>query len=109
MAGSPCGCFEGNNGGTCTCLPEKTGPGYGQPVSPFRAHTGLMGATDPGQIVTAGNIHFLPPGSSVRTKDREWLIHLHDGLWLRIFDCGYCYDRAERFHCLLPGTLAHHP
>jgi hypothetical protein len=80
-----------------------------EPVSPFRAHTGLMGATESGQVVTAENMHYLPPGSTVRVNDGEWLVHLHDGRWLRIFNCGHCYDRAERFHCLLPGYLCHHP
>lgn len=78
-------------------------------MSPFVAHTGLLGATETGQVVTPENMHFLPPGSTVRTKDHDWLVHLHDGLWLRIFDCGHCYDRAERFTYLLPGVLCHHP
>jgi hypothetical protein len=96
-------CFEtaGHDGG-CKDLNDV-------PLSPFHARTGLMGATESGQVVTAENIRFLPPGSTVRANDGDWLIHLHDGLWLRIFGCGYCYDREARFHSLLPGYLCHHP
>lgn len=74
-----------------------------------RPWSGLVGGTDPNQRVTAENIDALPPGSTVRCgeNESEWLIHLHDGLWVRIFGCGYCYDRAERFHYLLPGRLCH--
>ena len=52
--------------------------------SPFKAGTGLMGATEPGQIVTPENVHFLPPGSVVRIHDESGsrMIHLHDDLWL---------------------------
>jgi hypothetical protein len=75
---------------------------------PFRVGTGLMGSTGPGQVVTAENIGTLPPGSTVRTARWTWLVHLHDDVWLHIFECGHCYDRVERFHCELPGALCHH-
>lgn len=84
---------------------------YREVQGAFRAGTGLTGATEPGQVVTRENVHTLPPGSTVRCGENraEWLIHLHDDLWLRIFDCGYCYDRVDRFHHLLPGVLCHMP
>lgn len=70
----------------------------------------ILGGTAPNQTVTVENIGELPPGSTVRCghNQEEWLIHLHHGLWLRIFECGHCYDEVERFHYLLPGRLCHH-
>ena len=65
--------------------------------SPFKAGTGLMGATEPGQIVTPENVHFLPPGSVVRIHDESGsrMIHLHDDLWLWCNDTVHVYDRVE--------------
>ena len=77
--------------------------------SPFRAATGLMGATESGQRVTAGNAHFLPPGSVVRLDAGGRLIHLHDDVWLYCTDCAWCYDRIEHHAHRLPGTLCHIP
>jgi len=61
----------------------------------FKAGTGLMGATEPGQVVTRENIGELPPGSVVRNADGGRLIHLHDGIWLWCNGCAWCYDRLE--------------
>lgn len=81
-------------------------------MHPFitRPWSPLVGGTEPNQVVTPENIGELPPGSTVRCGpgQSEWLVHLHDDLWLRIFECGYCYDAVERFHYLLPGRLCHH-
>lgn len=78
--------------------------------NPFKAGTGMLGATQPGQVVTAENAHFLPPGSVVRfAGDDAVLIHLHEGLWYRRSGCSWCYDRLERFHRDLPGVLCHMP
>lgn len=78
--------------------------------SPFRARTGLMGATESGQVVTRGNIHFLPPGSVVRFRNSDAvLIHLHDDLWYWRSGCAWCYDIACGFYHHLPGILCHHP
>lgn len=78
-------------------------------LSPFKAHTGLMGATEPNQPVTIDNAHFLPPGSVVRLADDAILVHLHDDLWYWRHGCAWCYDRLDRFHFQLPGILCHHP
>lgn len=78
-------------------------------LSPFKIHTGLMGATEPNQIVTVDNAHFLPPGSVVRLADNAILIHLHDNLWYWRSGGSWCYDRIDRFHRHLPGLLCHHP
>jgi len=78
--------------------------------SPFKRGTGLMGATESGQRVTAENVHFLPPGSVVRLDDSDGiLVHLHDDLWYWRSGCAWCYDRLDRFRRYLPGTLCHHP
>ena len=78
--------------------------------SPFKAHTGMFGATETGQRVTADNAHFLPPGSVVRLDDSDGvLIHLHDDLWYYRSGCMWCYDRIEYLSRYLPGTLCHHP
>jgi len=77
--------------------------------SPFKAHTGLLGATEPNQPVTIDNAHFLPPGSVVQLADDAVLIHLHDDLWYWRSGCAWCYDKLERFHHYLPGLLCHHP
>jgi hypothetical protein len=70
-----------------------------------------MGATEPGQEVTAENVGELPPGSVVRIKDGSRLIHLHDDLWLWCCDCAWCYDRVERHAWRLKegATLCHVP
>lgn len=79
-------------------------------LSPFKAHTGMLGATEPGQRVTAENIHFLPPGSVVRLNDSDGVvIHLHDGLWYYRSGCAWCYDDVNRMKNYLPGILCHHP
>lgn len=75
----------------------------------LRAGTGLMGATESGQRVTADNAHFLPPGSVVRLDGGGRLIHLHDGLWLYCTEHAWCYDRIEHHASRLPGTLCHIP
>jgi hypothetical protein len=77
--------------------------------SPFRAGTGMLGATEPGQLVTAENAHWLPPGSVVRLDDGGRLIHLHDGLWLWCAGYAHCYDRLEYHLRRLPGVLCHIP
>ncbi len=78
--------------------------------SPFRAGTGMLGATEPGQRVTAENVSLLPPGSVVRLDaDNGILVHLHDDIWYWNHGCAWCYDRVERFHNRLPGTLCHLP
>lgn len=77
-------------------------------MKPFKVATGLMGSTEP-QKVTPENIHLLPAGSTVMLKEiGDWLIHLHDGIWLRISGCLHCYDRVERFHNLLDGAMVSH-
>ena len=79
-------------------------------TSPFRAGTGMMGATESGQRVTADNAHWLPPGSVVRLDDCDGvLVHLHDGLWYYRNGCAWCYDRIEMLKWHLPGTLCHIP
>jgi hypothetical protein len=77
--------------------------------SPFQSGGGLMGSTEPNQAVTKDNAHFLPPGSVVRLKEGERLIHLHDNLWLWCCDAGWCYDNLEHHLYRLPGTLCHIP
>lgn len=54
-----------------------------------------MGATEPGQMVTAKNISSLPAGSVVRNGDGTRIIHLHDDLWLWCSDNAHTYDRVE--------------
>lgn len=79
-------------------------------VTPFRAGTGILGSTEPGQRVTVDNIHFLPPGSVVRLDGSDGvLIHLHDGLWYYRNGCTWLYDRLDRMRAYLPGTLCHLP
>jgi len=76
----------------------------------FVGHTGLMGATQPGQKVTSKNIKELPPGSVVILKPTGWLIHLHDNLWFWTNECSWCYDRVDRWFDWLEGaTLSHLP
>lgn len=75
----------------------------------FKAGTGLMGATEPGQRVTAENANELPPGSVVRLDDGGRLIHLHDSLWLWCCDGAWCYDHLDQLAWRLPGTLCHLP
>lgn len=77
--------------------------------SPFVAGTGLLGATEPGQVVTKENAHHLPPGSVVQLPGVARLIHLHDDLWLRCSDSSHCYDWLEGHLNYLPGTLCHIP
>jgi len=81
------------------------------PLSSFRAGTGMLGATEPGQKVTPENIGQLPPGSVVRLNDGGRIIHLHDDLWLWCCDCAWCYDTVDRhFWRLQDGaTLCHIP
>ncbi len=62
----------------------------------FRSGTGMMGSTEPGQVVTKENVHELPPGSVVRNGDGSRLIHLHNDLWLWCCDISWQYDRIER-------------
>ena len=62
----------------------------------FNYATGLMGATEAGQLVTADNIAELPPGSVVRNGDGSRIIHLHDKLWLWVDDNAWCYDNVDR-------------
>lgn len=77
----------------------------------FVAGTGLMGATESGQQVTAENIHELPPGSVVRNGDGSRHIHLHDGLWLWCCDHAWTYDRVENLTYRLDkkSVLCHLP
>lgn len=63
--------------------------------SPFKAGTGLLGATKSGQKITAKNVGFLPPGSVVRLNEGYRLIHLHDSLWLWCGNNAWCYDSIE--------------
>lgn len=78
--------------------------------SPFRAGTGMLGATESGQRVTTEDAHFLPPGSVVRLDDSDGvLIHLHDNLWYYRSGCAWCYDRIDHLKRYLPGVLCHHP
>jgi hypothetical protein len=79
--------------------------------SGFRAGTGLMGATESGQRVTASNLAQLPPGSVVRNGDGSRVIHLHDEVWLYCSDCAHCYDRVEFVGRFLDAraTLCHIP
>lgn len=75
----------------------------------FKYGTGLMGATELGQKVTAKNIHLLPEGSVIRTYEEDddagtsRIIHLHDRLWLWISSsgCAWCYDDIERMKTFL--------
>lgn len=62
---------------------------------PFKYGTGLMGSTEPGQLVTPVNVGDLPVGSVVRIADGSRLIHLHDDLWLWCMNDAWCYDRIE--------------
>ena len=64
-------------------------------VRRFRAGTGMMGGTEPGQRVTAANVAELPSGSVVRIGDGSRLIHLHDDLWLWCCDHAWTYERVE--------------
>jgi len=77
----------------------------------FKAGTGLMGVTEPGQRVTAENAHKLPAGSVVRLNDGGRLIHLHDGLWLWLSEsgCSWRYSSLSGQLHELPGTLCHIP
>jgi hypothetical protein len=75
----------------------------------FKVGTELMGATEPGQVVTRSNAKKLPPGSVVRLKDGDRLIHLHDDVWLWCCDSGWCYDHIEHLDWRLPGKLCHIP
>lgn len=79
--------------------------------SPFKSHTGLMGATEPCQRVTKKNVHFLPAGSVVRLKDNSRLIHLHDDLWLWCCDHAHCYDYIDTLKYKLEkgAVLCHIP
>lgn len=72
---------------------------------PFKSGTGLLGATEEGQHVDEYNIQHIPPGSVIK----DWttgsrIIHLHDGLWLYITDCSWCYDRVDRMKNYLTPT-----
>lgn len=79
-------------------------------VTPFVAHTGLMGSTEPGQQVTADNIHLLPPGSVVKNQDGSRIIHLHDDLWLWIDTNAWLYDNVEHMKSRLDNaTVCHLP
>ena len=73
-------------------------------LSPFKTHTGLMGATEPNQPVTIDNAHFLPPGSAVRLADDAILIHLHDDLWYWRHGCAWCYDKAGSVSFSITGN-----
>lgn len=75
----------------------------------FQSHTGLLGATAPGQRVTKRNVNQLPPGSVVRLDEGGRLIHLHDALWLWCKDNAWCYDEIEHLTRYLPGELCHIP
>lgn len=77
--------------------------------SAFRAGTGLMGSTEPGQRVTQRNVRQLPAGSVVRLDGGGRLIHLHDEVWLYCSDCAHCYDGIENLKWRLPGELCHLP
>ena len=78
-------------------------------MSSFKAGTGLMGNTEPGQMVTPENIHELPPGSVVRIRDGSRLIHLHDDLWLWCCDAVWRYGRlSDHLHCLSRGAVLCH-
>lgn len=76
----------------------------------FKAGTGLMGATAPGQAVTSENIGELPSGSVVIINDGSRLIHLHDGLWLWCNDCAWTYDLLKNLTWRLGdgAVLCHH-
>jgi hypothetical protein len=91
-------------------LKRRTGRRLAQvSCSPFRAGTGLLGATESGQRVTADNAHKLPAGSVVRLDSGGRLIHLHDTLWLYCTDNSWCYAPIEQHKHRLPGTLCHIP
>lgn len=77
--------------------------------TPFKAGTGMLGATASGQRVTADNVSHLPPGSVVRLDFGGRLIHLHDEVWLYCSDHVHCYDRIENLKHRLPGELCHLP
>ncbi len=62
----------------------------------FKSGTGLMGATEPGQRVTAQNVEQLPPGSVVRIGDGSRIIHLHDDVWLWCNHTSWVYDHVEK-------------
>lgn len=62
---------------------------------PFKAGTGMMGATESGQKVTPENIHELPPGSVVRLMDGGRIIHLHDDVWLWCSEPAWTYGRVD--------------
>ena len=62
------------------------------PSESFKAGTGMMGATEPGQKVTRENVHLLPVGSVVRNGDCSRLIRLHGDLWLWCKDSAHCYS-----------------
>lgn len=80
-----------------------------QTQSPFRAGTGLSGATEAGQRVTPTNAHHLPPGSVVRLDRGGRLIHLHDAWWLFCTDYAWCYGSIDQLKDYLPGELCHIP
>lgn len=81
--------------------------------TPFKTKpwSSLLGGTEPGQRVTAENIHHLPPGAVVRNGDGSRVIHLHDEVWLYCSDCSWCYDGVERMKRYLDdgSVLCHHP
>ncbi len=92
------------------CICQYSPSSFAAPAgSAFRAGTGLMGSTEPGQRVTQRNVRNLPPGSVVRLDDGGRLIHLHDEVWLYCSDCAHCYDRIENMKWRLPGELCHLP
>lgn len=80
-------------------------------MSTFKARTGLLGATESGQRVTAQNINELPAGGVIRNGDGSRIIHLHDDLWLHCSDISWCYDRVAGMHRYLDkqSTLCHCP
>ena len=77
----------------------------------FKSKTGLMGATESGQRVTADNIASLPPGSVIRNGDGSRIIHLHDEVWLRCSECSWVYDGVSRMRTYLDkdSVLCHIP
>jgi hypothetical protein len=79
-------------------------------ATPFKARTGMLGATEPFQKVTTDNVHHLPCGSVVRLIDSDGvLVHLHGDLWYYRSGCAWCYDKIEHLSRYLPGILCHHP
>jgi len=79
--------------------------------SKFKAGTGLLGSTEPGQRVTSSNIDRLPPGSVVRNGDGSRIIHLHDNTWLWCRDGAWVYDDSSRMKMKLDkdSELCHIP